>query len=316
MAGEILCYGEVLWDALPAGLFLGGAPFNVACHLAGAGARVAMVSRVGVDRLGEEAMRRAVTFGVATDLIQIDPELPTGFVRATVDDAGEARYEILAPAAWDAIEATDELLARAQHAQCIVFGSLAQRQQTARATLERLWRGKALMVFDINLRPPHEDTDANRKSLQRADVVKINRAELTKLAAWYGLPQTERDATAALSSKFDCPVVCVTRGRDGAALWRDGEWTEHPGYEVEVRDTVGAGDAFLAMMLTGLLAGSDSASILQNANLIGAYVATQFGAVPLDQGQITSPSVPASPPRAAPGKKQASARRAPKRGGR
>src|SRR3954468_21093067 len=118
-------------------------------------------------------MRRAVSFGVATDLIQIDPELPTGFVRATVDDAGEARYEILAPAAWDAIDATDALLTRAQQAQCIVFGSLSQRQKMSRTTLERLWRSKALMVFDINLRPPHEDVDAVRKSLQRADVVKI-----------------------------------------------------------------------------------------------------------------------------------------------
>jgi len=172
------------------------------------------------------------------------------------------------------------------------------------------------MVYDINLRPPHEDTDAIRKSLQRADVVKINRSELLKLAGWYGLPKTERDATAALAAKFSCSVVCVTRGREGAALWRDGEWTEHPGFEVEVRDTVGAGDAFLAMMLTGLLAGSDSASILQNANLIGAYVATQFGAVPLDQGQITSPSAPAIPQRAAPAKKKTAARRAPKRGGR
>ncbi|HMC55024.1 MAG TPA: carbohydrate kinase [Gemmatimonadaceae bacterium] len=323
MPGEILCYGEVLWDALPAGLFLGGAPFNVACHLAGAGARVAMVSRVGVDRLGEEAMRRAMAFGVATDLIQIDPELPTGFVRATVDDAGEARYEILAPAAWDAIEPTAELQARADKARCIVFGSLAQRQKVSRATLERLWRGKATMVFDINLRPPSEDADAIRKSLQRADVVKINRAELAKLGAWFGLPKTERDAAAALASKFSCPVVCVTRGRDGAALWRDGQWAEHPGFEVDVRDTVGAGDAFLAVLLTGLLAGTDSASILQNANLIGAYVATQFGAVPIDQGQITSPTAPAAParPRAKPAAKKTgrpvpSARRGPKRGGR
>jgi fructokinase len=293
---EILCFGELLWDALPAGLFLGGAPFNVACHLSAAGARVAMVSRVGVDRLGEEAMRRAVSFGVATDLIQIDPELPTGFVRATVDDAGEARYEILAPAAWDAIDATDALLTRAQQAQCIVFGSLSQRQKMSRTTLERLWRSKALMVFDINLRPPHEDVDAVRKSLQRADVVKINRTELTKLAEWYGLPRTERDAAASVAAKFSCPVVCVTRGRDGAALWRDGEWTEHPGYEVEVRDTVGAGDAFLAVLLTGILAGTDSASILQNANLIGAYVATQFGAVPVDQSATTSPSAPGKRP--------------------
>lgn len=286
---EILCFGELLWDALPAGLFLGGAPFNVACHLSAAGARVAMVSRVGVDRLGEEAMRRAVSYGVATDLIQIDAELPTGFVRATVDGAGEARYEILAPAAWDAIEHTDALAARAAAARCVVFGSLAQRQPMSRRTLERLWKSKAMMVFDLNLRPPFEDHDAIRKSLQRADVVKVTRGELRDLARWLHLPQAERDAAAELSAKFRTPVVCVTRGRDGAALWRDGEWTEHPGYEVEVRDTVGAGDAFLAVLLMGLLGGSDSQTILQNANLIGAYVVTQFGAVPADQFDATAP---------------------------
>src|ERR671938_1709939 len=100
---EILCVGEVLWDALPAGLFLGGAPFNVACHLRATGAEVSIVSRVGADRLGEEVLRRAPWYGVGADLIQIDPALPTGLVRATLDDAGNAEYEILEPAAWDAI---------------------------------------------------------------------------------------------------------------------------------------------------------------------------------------------------------------------
>jgi fructokinase len=318
-AGEILCFGEVLWDALPAGLFLGGAPFNVACHLSAAGARVAMVSRVGKDRLGEEALRRAASFGVATDLVQVDASLPTGFVRATVNDDGEARYEILSPAAWDAIDASDDLVRRAGQARCLVFGTLAQREPKSRAALERLWKSRALMVFDVNLRPPHGSADLVRKSLERADVLKVSRGELTKLTGWFGLPRTERDAAAALASKFDCPVVCVTRGRDGAALWRDGEWHEHPGFEVEVRDTVGAGDAFLAVLLTGLLARSDSASILQNANLIGAYVVTQFGAVPVDQSETSAPVVSAPKPAASARQKRGSGRPPPprpKRGGR
>src|SRR5689334_16216168 len=133
---EILCVGEVLWDALPAGLFLGGAPFNVACHLRAAGVPVALVSRVGADHLGEEARARVGRYGVATDLLQVDPALPTGFVRVAVDEAGEARFEIVAPSAWDAMEATPELLTRAAGARAIVFGSLAQRAPVSRDTVE------------------------------------------------------------------------------------------------------------------------------------------------------------------------------------
>lgn len=282
-AGEILCVGELLWDSLPAGLFLGGAPFNVACHLSASGTPTAIVTCVGQDRLGDEAVRRAAAYGVATDLVQVHPTLPTGFVRATLDDAGEARYEILGPSAWDAIEATDALLRRAAAARAIVYGSLAQRDARTRATLERLWRSRALKVFDINLRPPHEDREVISRSLQRADVVKASRGELRRLADWFELSGDDQSAAGALARRFACDVVCVTRGRDGAALWREGEWTEHPGFPVEVRDTVGAGDAFLSVLLTGLLAGTDSPTILRNANLIGAYVSTQFGAVPSDQ---------------------------------
>lgn len=287
---EILCVGEVLWDALPAGLFLGGAPFNVACHLSAAGVPVSMVSRVGVDRLGEEALRRAARFGVGTDLVQLDPTLPTGFVRATIDDAGHAQYEIVEPVAWDAIAPTEQLLERAARARAIVFGSLAQRRQTTRATIERLWDSAALMVFDLNLRPPHEDKDVVRRSLERADVVKVTHHEMERVAQWFDLPSGDRQSAMAISQRFDCPVVCVTRGPEGAALWRDGQWLEHPGFEVEVRDTVGAGDAFLAVLLAGLLAGRESADVLQNANLIGAYVATQFGAVPVDQYAASVPT--------------------------
>lgn len=297
-SSEILCVGEVLWDALPEGLFLGGAPFNVACHLRGAGLPAAMVSRIGDDRLGEEVLRRAARYGVDVDLIQVDPALPTGFVRVAIDDAGNPAYEILAPAAWDAIEPSEALLRRARAARAIVFGSLAQRDARSRATIARLWESDAMAVFDVNLRPPFDDREVVDRSLRRADVVKMSEQELAKVADWFALRGTPKAQVAALAETFSCDVVCLTRGSEGAALWHDGRWTEHPGFKVEVRDTVGAGDAFLAVLLAGLFAGGSDASMLQHANLIGAYVATQYGAVPADQDAAISSGVAPAPRRA------------------
>jgi fructokinase len=298
---EVLCVGEVLWDALPAGLFLGGAPFNVACHLRAAGVPVAMASRVGDDRLGEEVLRRAAQFGIATDLLQVDPELPTGFVRVTLDETGEASFDIVSPAAWDAIAPTPELLQRAADARAIVFGTLAQRAPVTRGTHQRLWDTEALLVFDANLRAPHDDPAVVRRSLEHADVVKVSARELRRVAEWFDLPPAtdpaaERTTAAALAERFGCATVCVTRGGAGAALWRDGTWTEHRGFEVEVQDTVGAGDAFLAVLLSGLLSGADARAALEHANLIGAYVATQRGAVPPDQPSVGAPLPPSIVP--------------------
>src|SRR5206468_3187463 len=200
-------------------------------------------------------------------------------VRATIDAEGNAEYEIVAPAAWDAIESNDALTRRAADARAIVFGSLAQRHETSRRTIERLWESEALMVFDANLRPPHDDRD----------VVKMSESELSRIGEWFGLKGSLRERTAAIAKSFSCRTVCVTRGKDGAALWNEGRWTEQSGYEVEVRDTVGAGDAFLAVLLAGLLEGAADPVILRHANLIGAYVASQLGAVPIDQPAAIAP---------------------------
>ncbi len=296
---EVLCVGEVLWDSLPAGLFLGGAPFNVARHLRAAGIPAGMVSRVGDDRLGEEIIRRAARYGVATDLVQVDDALRTGFVQVMLDDSGSAAYDIVAPAAWDAIALNDDLLARANAARAIVYGSLAQRNAVTRATIERLWASKALMVFDANLRPPFDDKEVVRRSMQRADVVKLSDVELRVLIKWFDLPADTRAAASAIAEGFGCDTVCVTRGREGAVMWRGGAWSEHDGFEVEVRDTVGAGDAFLAVLLAGILGGAPDAAILKHANLIGAYVSTQDGAVPTDQSAAIAQAVrpPAREPR-------------------
>ena len=298
---EVLCIGEVLWDSLPEGLFLGGAPFNVACHLRATGIPVAMVSRIGSDRLGDEVLRRAARYGVTTDLVQVDPELATGFVRVDIDPAGNPSYEILAPAAWDAIATSDALLRRAANARAIVFGTLAQRNATSRETIRRLWATDALIVFDVNLRAPFEDREIVRESLHRANVVKLSAEELERVAEWFALGSDFESRIRGLATAFSCDVVCVTRGSEGAALLHEGVWTEHPGYQVEVKDTVGAGDAFLAVLLAGLLSGATDSALLQHANLIGAYVTTQYGAVPADQGtamSLPAAAAPAPPPKA------------------
>lgn len=280
-SGEILCVGEVLWDALPEGLFLGGAPLNVARHLHALGEEVAMVSRVGQDRLGREALRRLKARGMPTHLIQPDAALETGFVAVTLDDGGTPAYEIVQPVAWDALALTDALAGRAERAAAVVFGSLAQRQETARRTVRRVCASDgALKVFDVNLRPPHDSRSVVEASLGLADVVKLNDHELDRMRDWFGLPGGLRPTVEALAERFGCRAVCVTRGAAGSALWGDGQWWEHAGYRVRVKDTVGAGDAFLAAMLAGLLAGRAGEELLDLANRLGAYVATRSGAVP------------------------------------
>jgi fructokinase len=302
MSDEILCVGEILWDALPEGLFLGGAPFNVARHLHALGEDVAFVSRVGDDVLGQEALRRLRAQGLDASLVQIDDSLPTGFVRVALDHhTGEPDYEIVEPAAWDAIALTDALQRHAEEAAALVFGSLAQRASTSRQTIQRLCETDALRVFDINLRPPYVDRAVVEHSLRVADVVKLNDRELRQLQRWFDLAASPEDAMGDLATTFECRAVCVTWGGEGARLWQEGECSYHPSYTVAVEDTVGAGDAFLSALLSGLLAGRGGTSLLDCANRLGAYVASHSGALPAyevegldDIGRLPLPEHPSA----------------------
>lgn len=279
-SGEIVCVGEVLWDALPEGLFLGGAPFNVASHLQSLGQEVAFVSRVGDDRLGREALRRMEARGLGTEFTQLDDALPTGFVQVELGSIGDPDYEILEPAAWDAITYSDALGQHASGTDALVYGSLAQRAPTSRWTIQRLCEADLLRVFDVNLRPPFIDRSVVERSLTAADVVKCNDEELWRLQDWFDLPDDLEAAMAELATSFGCTSICVTAGPEGAWLWKDGVQSRHPGYAVDVVDTVGAGDAFLAALLTGLLNGEHGTALLEHANRLGAYVAARSGALP------------------------------------
>ena len=278
--GAVLCVGEVLWDSVPDGLHLGGAPFNVAAHLARLGRPARLASRVGDDELGREASRRVRASGVDASLVQTDDALPTGFVGVTLDADGVPSYDIAEPSAWDAIEATPAAAAAAAGSAAVVFGSLAQRDARSRHAIQALVAEAPLAVFDVNLRPPFEDRGTVERSLDASDVVKLSDDELGTLGRWFGTPGAGHAGAEALARRFDVRAVCVTRGADGAAVWNDGRWTEHRGHPVTVRDTVGAGDAFLAALLSGWLGGADDLAALDGACRLGGFVASRSGATP------------------------------------
>lgn len=281
----ILCFGEILWDFLPAGLFAGGAPFNVAYHLHRHGADVKLVSAVGRDLLGDELLRRIKAWGLSTDTIALHQGLPTGYVRAELSASGDATYDITTSVAWDQIVTDQDSMQSAMTARALVFGSLAQRSVFNRAALDRLLAtlpAEAWRVFDVNLRPPHDDLPLVRELAAKSTLLKLNAAEAARLADGGSEADGREEADArALANQFGSDTVCITAGPRGAGLLRRGKWHWEPGRDVAVADTVGAGDSFLASLLSGLIAGRLSdADCLRYATRLGEWVASQRGATP------------------------------------
>ena len=251
----VLTVGESLFDSLPSGLFLGGAPLNVSVHAAQLGLNAAVATRVGDDALGEEIVFRLACRGVDTSLVQVDPARRSGLVRVVMKGS-EPTYTIL-DGAWDFLEASEELLAAAAAADAVVFGSLAQRNPAARAAITQLAATSRKAVFDANFRPPHVDASVINGCARTCWLLKLNEAEAAQVAAWTPELASHTGSSAAmaalLGTHFQCHCV-VTLGGDGAALFLlgRGTWT-HRGCPVTAIDAVGAGDAFLASLLRGLL---------------------------------------------------------------
>jgi fructokinase len=282
MPAPIVCFGEILWDILPTGKQPGGAPFNVAVHLHQLGVPTELISRVGDDELGTELLDFMRSKGLATTYVQHGHSHLTGIVKANVDDRQEVSYKIVQPVAWDYIQPEPELAALVAGADMLVFGSLAARSPATRETLLRLLPLVRYRVFDVNLRPPHYTRCTVEQLLSQANMVKLNHHELAELLGWQGqadLPDAE--ALPYLARAFDLDMVCLTRGADGAALWTKGGFYESPGFVVEVQDTIGSGDSFLAALLRGWQAGQDPAECLRTACATGALVASHAGATPL-----------------------------------
>jgi fructokinase len=276
--------GEVLWDLLPTGKQLGGAPANFAYHAHALGAEGVVISRIGDDALGREIFERLRNLGLRTDGITIDPNAPTGTVSVALDAQGHPSYTIHENVAWDRITADEAALAQAQLADAICFGSLAQRSETSWQNIRALvgaTPSPALRIFDINLRQHFYSREIIEASLHLANVLKINDTELPVLAHLFELPGDARGQITELAARFDLRCVALTRGGSGSLLFSNGQWAEHPGLRVAVQDTIGAGDAFTAAMALGFLAGWPLELVNQRANEVAAFVCSQSGATPL-----------------------------------
>jgi fructokinase len=270
----IACVGELLWDVLPDGRALGGAPANVAYHLARLGHAATLVTRVGRDELGDAARAALAARGLDVAGVQVDDALPTGAAHVTLDSQGHAAYRFVTPAAFDAIEPPPWT------PDVVVFGTLAQRDARSAGTIRRLAATARIGVYDVNLRPPHTSVPAVLATLAVAALVKVSEEEAAVLAAALGTSAEHRAFARHVSERYGSQLVCVTRGALGAGLWTGGQWYDAPGIATAAVDTVGAGDAFVAALLDGWLEGRAAAETLERANRLGAYVATQRGAMP------------------------------------
>jgi fructokinase len=288
----ILGVGELLWDILPEGPRLGGAPANFTVMAGRLGDHAAILSRVGRDELARQAMEFLYPFPVDSGHVQIDAQHETG--RASIDlQSGQPSFTIHEPAAWDFLELTDEWLQLAQRAGAICFGSLAQRSSVSQQTIQTLVAEtpeKCVRVFDVNLRAPFYSAEIVQESLELATVMKMNDAEVPLVLSLLGLNHKPdhggaRDrlrlgAQRLLREFPGLKMVAVTRGGSGSLLvTRDG-CDEHPGLPVKIADTIGAGDAFTAAMTHYLLRGAALATLNEAGNRWGGWMASQSGAMP------------------------------------
>jgi fructokinase len=276
--------GELLWDLFPAGKQLGGAPANFAYITSLLGDDGIPASRLGRDDLAEEAIHRLSELGLSTNFIQEDADHPTGTVKVKVDSAGQPCFEIAESVAWDFFDWTPSWQELAQRTDAVCFGSLAQRSEgshdTIRKFLQRTPSG-ALRVFDVNLRQNFYTAQVLAESMKLANIIKLNHEELPKIVRFLEIENRgEDDAARRLLSSYNLDLVCITRGTNGSLLVSVDQSTEHPGFKVKVADTVGAGDAFTAALVHGYLRGTPLAQINENANRVGAWVASQPGATP------------------------------------
>ena len=276
--------GEALWDVLPDGDHFGGAPANVAVHAASLGAESWLISAVGHDARGDAALARLEAAAVRCDTVARLADHPTGVVRVTLDAAGHPVYDIAAESAWDYMPWSAGVEDVARRADAVAFGSLAQRAPVSQATIRRAVRATrdtAWRLFDVNLRQAYYDAAILTASLELANAVKLNDEELPVVARLCRLPDGQPvDQLRALCQRFALRLAALTRGPCGSVLLTPDRVCEAAAAPAVVADTVGAGDAFTAALLIGMLAGRPLDEVSRRANAVAAYVCSQPGATP------------------------------------
>jgi fructokinase len=282
--------GELLWDMLPDGKKLGGAPANFAYHAAGFGHRGIALSRLGNDALGGEALRELEAHGLSGECVQRDSAHATSTVQVTLEN-GHPSYEIVEGVAWDFLEATPAWLDLASRADVLCFGTLAQRSPASRSAIQSVVASapaSALRILDVNLRQRFYDAALVDASLKLANVFKLNGQELPVIAGLLGIAAgSDEERCRAILRKYGLRMVALTRGERGSLLITPQADQDHPGFPVTVADTVGAGDAFTAGLAHGLMQGLPLQEIAEIANRTGAWVASQSGAMPARMDLVT-----------------------------
>ena len=277
---NIVCFGEVLWDLLPTGKVAGGAPMNVAFHANQLGITAQMISKIGKDDLGKGLIGFLNQKGVDTTLVQTDDTYATGTVKVTLDVKGSPSYEIIAPVAWDFIDSNAANKTAVKAADAFVFGSLAARNKATKNTLLELLELARLKVFDVNLRHPFYTKSLLIQLLHQADIVKMNDEELEIIGRWLDISDTEAKTALQVKNHFNWQQLIVTRGAHGAWVFNKDGMISSPGVTIQVQDTIGSGDSFLAAFLSKFLQGESPEKCLQFAAATGAYVATKKGGTP------------------------------------
>ena len=279
---RIIGLGELLWDLLPGGKVLGGAPANFACHAKGLGANASIISAVGDDSLGREIISEVKARGFDENTIEVN-SYPTGTVSVEMSADGQPSYTIHEDVAWDHLGVTNAAREVVEGADAICFGSLAQRSGESRSTVLEMVRSApsvALKVFDVNLRQHYYTDEVLRHSLELSNALKLNEEELAIVGSLVTSESDERPVMEKLAQSFDLRLVALTRGARGSLLLAGDAWSERSGIPVDVKDTVGAGDAFLAGLVVGTLNGLALDTINRCSGELAAYVCRHRGATP------------------------------------
>ena len=277
----VLSFGETLWDLLPLGQVLGGAPCNLAYRVNSLGERGLLVTRLGDDLRGRAADVALRQLGMDSSLFQWDKHKPTGTVPVNLDAKGVPDFTIVEDVAYDFIEAEPALLERAATADAVCFGTLVQRSAVSRETLRRVLEAapRALKVCDLNLRKRCYTRETVENSLVAADLLKLNDGEVVELATMFGLKAVSpKEAAKRVRSRWDLDACVVTLGEKGAYAVTAAEEATVGGWKVEVADTIGSGDAFTAAFVTGWLRGRSLEDCVHVGNALGAMVARTKGA--------------------------------------
>ncbi len=280
---RIIGLGELLWDLFPEGKRPGGAPANVAFQAQQLGCRGVIVSRIGIDALGDELLSFLESKDLETSAIQRDPDAPTGRVTVSMNDQNQPEYVIHEDVAWDNLEFSGNLAQQMQLASAVCFGTLAQRSEKSRTTIQQAVQAcpeDCLRVYDVNIRQHYFNVAWIESSLKLANIVKLNDEEVKLLAPLLGLSTNFEEFSKKLIEKFNLDQVCVTRGANGCFLSTKERVVEIAGEPIQVADTVGAGDAFTAGLIVSILQGKPLKESGQFANKIGGIVASHHGAMP------------------------------------